>query len=317
MYGNNQPPKGYSRKRIEQLSTPKQSKQEYSTGFDNWQLRWGDKDSMWQITEAAKKAQCGKRTQNLSHPKKDFKNHDHEVHLYTYSCGRSSPLRETRIQKAITTERIDQLARPKTLPTIAGKLWTYSCGRESPIWRTRKPAVSRPSEHDERLALPKLNHRSFVQNRELKADGRLNQKFMKKLTDRGDAICTDRLAQLSEPKANKRNEQNFFSENAPERSIRPVGAATINCTASSRVEELSKPNDKRYEHYKQDQFSWPVSKGALKYTISDRTDTLAKPVIRPSMEHTQYDATVFFVKKPALTARCNARLAELATPIRR
>jgi len=309
--------KGYSRKRIDELSTPKQSKQEYLTAFDNWQLRWGDHEPMWKITESAKKAQCGARTQNLAHPKKDFKNHDNEVHLYTYSCGRSSPIRETRVQKSITTERIDQLARPKSLPTIAGKLWTYSCGRESPIWRTRKPAVNRPSEHDERLALPKLNHRNFVQNRELKADGRLNQKFMKKLTDRGDAVCTDRLAQLSEPKANKRNEKNFFSQNAPEKAIRPVRKATIECTASSRVEELAKPNDKRYEHYHEDRFSWPVSKAALNHKSSDRTTVLAKAVQRPSMEHTQYDATVFFVKRPALTARCNARLAELATPIKR
>jgi len=326
MYGNNQPPKGYSRKRIEQLSTPKQSKQEYSTGFDNWQLRWGDKDSMWHISDAAKKAACSERLQSLSCPKKDFKNHDHEVHLYTYSCGRSSPLNEThnkmpdvvkRVRKIGASQRIKELAQPKTLPTIAGKLWTYSCGRESPIWQTRKPSVKRPSEHDERLALPKLNHRNFVQNRELKADGRLNQSFIKKLQDRGDNVCTDRLASLSEAKANKRNENNFFSENAPEKCIRPVMKATIEATASERVEELAKPNDKRYENYRADQFSWPVKRAALHHKITDRTQTLSKAVVRPSMEHTQYDPTVFFVKKPALTARCSNRLAELANPIKR
>lgn len=53
---------GYSRARIEKLSVPKESKQEWATGFDSWQLRWGDKDSMWQITDAAKQARPKKRT---------------------------------------------------------------------------------------------------------------------------------------------------------------------------------------------------------------------------------------------------------------
>merc|ERR1719186_1243370 len=65
MYGTKQTPKtGFSRKRIEQLSTPKESKQEWSTGFDNWQLRWGDKDSMWQIRNASKTAKAKPRTRS-------------------------------------------------------------------------------------------------------------------------------------------------------------------------------------------------------------------------------------------------------------
>lgn len=325
MHGTKQTAKtGFSKKRIDQLSKPKESKQEWGTEFDNWQLRWGDKDSMWQISKAAREAKAGDRIIQLSQPKKDFKNHEHEVHLYTYSCGRVSPLLEEEKQKIFkrhrkveTTSRINQLAQPKSLPAISGKLWTFSCGRESPIWQTKKPHVSRPSPADERLALPKLSHKEFYQNRELRADGRLSKKFMKNLKARGDTITTERLLQLSEPKMNKRNEANFFDERQPERGIRPVRRGTLQASASDRVVFLSKPNDQRYKDYKEDRFEWPVSRGALQYKISDRAEVLSKPVIRPSMEHTQYDPDAFFVKKAALKGQCSNRLRELSVPIQR
>jgi len=319
MLGTGKTQKGFSRKRIIELSTPKESKQEWSTGFDNWQLRWGDKDSMWQIRNAAKSAEAGVRTVQLAQPKKDFKNHDHEVHLYTFSCGRVSPLNSSLQlhRKVDASNRINQLAQPKSLPAISGKLWTYSCGRESPIWQTKKPHISRPSPADERLALPKLSHREFLANRELRADGRPSKNFMKKLKARGDAITTDRILELAEPKLSKRNEANFFDERQPEQGIRPVRKGTLKATASERVEFLAKPNDQRYKEYTNDQFEWPVSRGALKYNISDRSEVLSKAVIRPSMEHTQYDPAAFFVKKAALKGTCSNRLHELAVPIQR
>jgi len=311
---------GYSRARIEKLSVPKESKQEWATGFDSWQLRWGDKDSMWQITDAAKQARPKKRTLKLAVPKKDFQNHNQEVHLYTFSCGRSSPIRKieklehTRVQ---ATNRIQQLAQPKTLPGISGKLWTYSCGRESPIWRTKKPSINRPSENDERLALPKISHKEFQPNRELKANGRLNPNFVRKLLNRGDSVCTDRLAVLADPKPNKRDEGKFADRRHPEMAIRHPNVATLKATPSERISELAKPNDKRYEKYIHDRFEWPVSKKAMKAMVTDRTTKLASPVVRPSMEHTQYDPDAFFVKAAAKQAKCSQRLQDLSAPIQR
>ena len=92
--------KGYSRKRIEELAAFKRSKQDPLTSFESKQLRWGDKDSMWTVSDASKHTNPSKRLQQLAQPKKDFKDHTNEVHLYTFSCGRSSPLQNIRRSQA-------------------------------------------------------------------------------------------------------------------------------------------------------------------------------------------------------------------------
>ena len=88
-------------------------------------------------------------------------------------------------------------------------------------------------------------------------------------------------------------------------------------SATDNIEKLAQPNESRFKDYIPDKFEWPVSRQALKHSLSERTEKLAEPVIRPSMEHTQYDMSAFFVKPASLKANCSSRLAELATPIHR
>lgn len=316
--------KGYSRKRIEELAAFKRSKQDPLTSFESKQLRWGDKDSMWTVSDASKRTNPSKRLQQLAQSKKDFKDHTNEVHLYTFSCGRSSPLQNIRRSQFQISDRIAKLAEPKRLPKINqinanGSLWTYSCGRESPIWSGRRvdQIQDRPSKADCRLALPKINHKKFVPNRELRQDGRLSQAWYKKFLERGDAICTERLDQLALPKHRTDPNICFIDSRQPEQSIRPVRKGALNTTASSRLEELAQPNEKRYEGFVPDRFRWPVSKRALKHSSSDRTTALATPVVRPSMEHTQYDPDAFFVKPAAMKAKCSERIQQMAIAIQR
>lgn len=317
---------GFSRKRIEQLAAHKQSKQDPLTSFESSQLRWGDKDSMWIVSEASKKVVPSKRTQQLSQFKRDFKDHTNEVHLYTYSCGRSSPLQNIKkggVRKGATKQRLNKLAEPKRLPKInqtnsnGSEMWTYSCGRESPIWHVRRPTKDRPSEADQRLALPKINHKDFVMNRELRKDGRLPQQWFKKFLAKGDSICTERLDSLAEAKKHKGSETNYIDCRQPEKCIRPVNRAATKAVSSDRVEELAMPHEKRYAGYVPDQFEWPVSRSALRYSASNRTKQLAVAVVRPSMEHTQYDPDAFFVKTAAKKAKCSQRLEQMAIPIQR
>lgn len=323
--------KGYDKNRIQILAQPKESKQEYLTNFSRSRCVWGDRDVMWKISPAALKAQASGKMIQLSQPKKDFKDHKNEVHLYTYSCGRASPIREIRkISKSNSTswnnERIKKLAEPKHLPgsTQPGKLWTYSCGRESPIWD--KPSYSktanRPSENDKRLALPKLPHKAFQPNRELRKDGRLPVQFIKKLKQKGDSLCTERLEMLSQPKTSKEQDarwagRKYLELGRPEKSIRPVYKSCLEYQASDIIENLAKPNTSRFKNYECDRFEWPVSRKALKYKITPKIDEMATPVVRPSMEHTQYDMNAFFVKPAALKAKCTPRLQELALPTNR
>jgi len=310
---------GYSRARIEQLAQPKKSKQEWLTNFEETQLRWGDKDTMCRLSRATLEAKCGQRTGFLAKSKRDWKDHTNEVHLYTYSCGRESPLQKLGKVKrqASASSRIKLLAQPKQLPSISGKLWTYSCGRESPIWHVTPPSKERPSSGDRRLAKPKQNHKGFVRNRELRHDGRMSGSFIKKLVARGDDVCTERLEVLAQSKQNRRSEENFIDLMQPEKCIRPVMRASLEATATNRVVELAQPNDSRYDHYIPDRFEWPVSQSALRATCSDNTEKLATPVIRPSMEHTQYDANAFFVKAAAKKASCSQRLESLSRPLQR
>lgn len=325
--------KGYDKIRIQALAQPKESKQEYLTNFSRSRCVWGDRDVMWKIPQKALKAKPSAKLIQLSQPKKDFKNHTDEVHLYTYSCGRASPIRElrqiSRKDKNCSWDnmRIKKLAEPKHLPgsTQPGKLWTYSCGRESPIWDkplSNDKVKSRPSENDKRLALPKLPHKAFQPNRELRKDGRLPVQFIKKLKLKGDSLCTERLEMLSQPKTLKEQDarwagRKYLELGRPEKSIRPVYKSCIEYQASDIIENLAKPNTSRFKNYETDQFEWPVSRKALKYKITPKIDEMANPVVRPSMEHTQYDMNAFFVKPAALKAKCTPRLQELALPTNR
>jgi hypothetical protein len=320
---------GYSKDRIDQLAKPKQSKQGYLTSFGQRQLVWGDKDGMWNITPASLQATAGQRTIQLSKPKKDWKDHTNEVFLYTYSCGRASPLqkldRRRKLEKGnfIVSKRLDKLSEPKHKPGSKGKLWTYSCGRESPIWNIKKNVTDRPSTSDKRLALPKLPHKKFAPNRELRQDGRLSESFMNKLKAKAsDNICGVRLESLAECKTSKEKDakwsnKKYIDFGRPEQAIRPVLKETMSYQATEIIEKLAVPNVNRFKDYVPDRFHWPVSRAALQHKINEQTEKLAEPVQRPSMEHTQYDMNCFFVKSAALKAKCSNRLAELATPIHR
>merc|ERR1712188_123918 len=321
--------KGYDKNRIKHLARPKVSKQEYLTNFNSSQCVWGDKDGMWTISPAALKAKCTPALDLLAKPKESaLKN---EVHLYTYSCGRQSPIqkhinkhKDNKIRE-VNYETIKRLAKPKHPhgSIVPGKLWTYSCGRESPIWNmSRSKIINRPSTADKRLALPKLSHGDFQPNRELRQDGRLPARFIQKLKSKGDSLCTERLENLSQPKTSKAKDakwagKKYLELGRPEKSIRPVYKECLEYQASDIIENLAKPNDSRFKKYKTDRFEWPVSRNALRHKITPRIDEMATPVVRPSMEHTQYDMNAFFVKPAALKAKCTNRLQELALPTNR
>lgn len=62
---------------------------------------------------------------------------------------------------------------------------------------------------------------------------------------------------------------------------------------------------------------WPVSRAARRANATPRVEELARPVVRASMDHVQFNPDAFLVKESALKGVVPKRIETLAQPIDR
>jgi len=307
-------PRGFSRRRILQLSQSKESKQIWLTSFGP-KLYWGDQDMMWPPSKATLNATPTDRLVELSNAKKNFQLGTDRVNWahFEYSCGRTSPIRDVSkpaMRIASASPRVEILANPKQPPPEYQEHrhnYLGSCGRESPIWRVNPAAlnsVDRP--RTAQLAEPKSPHPEYTPNREIETE--ITPRTLK-------ARCSARVSRLARPK--KGIEGPFNDSGSPEATIWKVSSGARASSASERVLELSKCKGFAEGYVANRNVQWPVSRASRKANGTPRLSELATPIIRDSMDHVQFNPDAFLVRQEALKARCTPRLEELAQPINR
>ena len=86
---------------------------------------------------------------------------------------------------------------------------------------------------------------------------------------------------------------------------------------SERLSELSKSKGVTDGYEPCRDVAWMVSGAARRAVASERLTDLAKPIVRETMDHVQFNPDAFNVSEAAKKARCSARIAELAQPVTR
>ena len=90
-----------------------------------------------------------------------------------------------------------------------------------------------------------------------------------------------------------------------------------NATASARCVELSRPKGVVDGYQLPREVEWPVSRAAKRAASTGRMEELARPIVRATMDHVQFNPDAFYVKPLALKGAFPTRVHELATPINR
>lgn len=306
-----EPLKSFSRKRVQQLATPKKNHMCDQTRPPAF-IRWGNQEPLWKVTEAAKSGSNGDSTfDKLAQPKKDFASKKTHLAQYEFSCGRGSPIRTTKKLGKLKepSQRVIELAKNKTPYNInIHDQFRFSCGRSSPVWKVTQAArhaVSSP--RIDILSRPKQFHVQFIGDRPVRT-----------IVSRGaaTAMTTERLESLSRPKDHC-NAHYFVDSRKPEESITKVKKAALAYEASDRLRELSNPIGFSKDFEMPNLEFWRVKRSAMNAKSSDRFDELAKHVTRQSMDSVQYDQNAFTVSEAAKKARCTERVASLAQHVRR
>lgn len=86
---------------------------------------------------------------------------------------------------------------------------------------------------------------------------------------------------------------------------------------TSRVVELSKAKGLVAGYQPCRQVAWTVQGAAKRAVASGRIEELAKPIVRETMDHLQFNPDAFNVSMAAKKAKCTDRTVELAKPIDR
>lgn len=293
--------------RLIKLAKPKESKAVWMTSF--WPLVWGNQEPMRPISSAALSASASERLIALATPKKDFQL-DHPIkcnrELYTYSCGRESMIwgAHPLASNANISTRVAQLAVPKAAAEgykEQREAYIFSCGRSSPIWYLSKAAkTAEERESTLRLATPKKAHPQYQPERDVPWPVSEAAK---------QAESSTRVEQLARPKTRQ------------DRLVREptwrVSSASRRAVASARVQELAKPKKTVEGYLSCKEVERPISRGTLRITASERTQGLAKPMIRETMDHVQFNPDAFSVSESARKANPSQRIVELAQPLSR
>ncbi|XP_033633188.1 testicular haploid expressed gene protein-like [Asterias rubens] len=294
------------RERCIYLATPKSSKAVWLTSLGP-KLVWGNQETILPISKAAMQSEASPRIGQLSVPKKNFRSvNDGVKRIHVYSCGRNSVIWEVSplAMKGNASHRVSELSRFKIPPAafkedrINGAL---SCGRESPIWEVSEAAKRAKSRlRLESLAKEKMPHRDYQPPREIES---VVSDTAKK------AIASARLESLS--RAKSRPEGPFRD------SKWPVSDLARNASATPRQLELAKPKGlvDGYQHERPVQRD--ISRASRRTIATTRTVDLARPIMRATMDHVQFNPDAFIVSDGAKRARCPPRIEELAQPMTR
>lgn len=96
-----------------------------------------------------------------------------------------------------------------------------------------------------------------------------------------------------------------------------VSRAAKQASPSDRVGELSKSKKLAEGYAPCRSVLWRVSTGARNAVASTRMEELAKPIIRETMDHVQFNPDAFSVSETARKYRPTPRVEELAKPLQR
>ncbi|XP_071947973.1 sperm microtubule associated protein 2-like [Antedon mediterranea] len=301
---NNQDLRG--RERCIYLATPKTCKSNWLTSVGP-KLVWGNQEMMWPLSNGALNAEPTVRLSQLSTPKKDFRNPgDGKKHIHVYSCGRNSVILEVSplAMRSNGSKRLTNLSQFKKLPVAYREdraKHAFSCGRESPIWSVSNAArQAAEKEHLEMLARSKTPHRDYLPAREIETTVGAAAKR---------AVASARLETLANPKARS---QGPFRD-----SIWPVSSSVMKASISPRQLELSKPKSLVDGYLPARSIAWEVKRSAKRAIATSRTTELARPIMRDTMHHLQFNPDAFVVSEAAKRGRCPPRIEELANPIQR
>ncbi|KAL3864484.1 hypothetical protein ACJMK2_006163 [Sinanodonta woodiana] len=292
--------------RLLHLAKPKVPKTQWWTSVGP-NLMWGTQEMMWPIKDTTKNAEASERLRLLAEPKKDFLTGDKiNRSLFYYSCGRSSVLWDVgdNAKNATTSERTFILSKHKEPHPDFNEgrpQFKYSCGRSSPIWAVSRAAQScGEMPRTETLAKHKEVHPEYIPEKPV----------IREVTQSALLVsASDRVQQLATPK--KRPEGPFREPGWP------VTYAAKTASAGTRCLELARAKTIVEGYQLPREVEWPVSRAAKRAVATGRLDELAKPIIRASMDHVQFNPDAFLVKPLALTGAFPPRVEKLARPIER
>lgn len=100
-------------------------------------------------------------------------------------------------------------------------------------------------------------------------------------------------------------------------SILQIPDNVKNASASNRCTELARPKGLADGYQLPREVEWPVPRAAKRAVTTSRIEELAKPIIRASMDHVQFNPDAFLVKPFALKGSFPSRVDRLAKPIDR
>ncbi|KAK1175653.1 testicular haploid expressed gene protein-like [Acipenser oxyrinchus oxyrinchus] len=300
--------------RIPELARPTEYKEARKATRPWRKLVWGNQESIWTVTRAAKTAKPTDRMLYLAKPKK---NHHGELAQnrgnFLHSCGQRSSIWKIPLSalNCEPSERLEKLAKPKSFSKGYQEnrpAFDLGCGRGSNIWHVSPAALSyETSPRVLHLARPKTCHLEFKYDKQVETYISLGTRM---------ASITPRLECLSIPKI-KEDSHLFFDRGQPEQPIRPVSKPARKALATSRIQQLAKQKEIPSSYLPERDVMWAITSGAGNSSASSRTEELAKPIMRQPMDMLQYDTEAFKVREAAKKSMCTQRIKQLAEPIQR
>ncbi|XP_006167762.1 LOW QUALITY PROTEIN: testicular haploid expressed gene protein-like [Tupaia chinensis] len=287
----------FSRKRIQELSRPKKQ-----WGTPDRKLFWGNQDPIWPVSQNALKAQASKRLDNLAQPRKISQHYIPNRALYYYSCGRESAIWDTPLPALFSqpSKRIQRLSQPNRLSQyLLSRPFSADLARES-------LQISDPSPRILRLSIAKGTDPNYLPPKMIE-----NRVPFSAL----NAVATPRIIDLAHPRI--KIEGLCYERQRSEVPIRPVAAAALQATPSSRTVMLAMPKSLPQDYLPAREVCWPVSHAATHSKASSRIEELANLKKGGPTHMLYYDPNVFKVKPTALKAYCSPRVKELAEPLLR
>jgi len=290
-------PQQYSRKRLNQLATPKKDHlDELSRPLKN--VKWGNQEPLRKIKYSNSLPSA--RLVKLSQPKRNFSRPEMvPTPQYEFSCGRGSEI-ETTIK---LQNRNRRAASPSArLLELAKSIQRPHIGKVDPITRiseATKHAV--PSDRIEELAKPNKISSCFSMDRPLV------QRISKSATQ---VECSDRVLELAKP-----NPKKCRNPNQP--IIKTVTKGALQYKPSDRIKELAKTANGRQNYDVPRHEFWVVKQAAINGETPPVSPHLTIKAKRETMEGAQFDPNAFTVSEAAKKAKCSRRIEELAQPIDR
>jgi len=248
-----------------------------------------------------------KRLNKLAQPKRDLMDETSRPHRHV-SWGNQEPIVPIRISSGPTrrpSTRISDLAKPKK--SFATEAMPQAVVLQRP-WSSR-PSSTANDNNDRvtqtRCSSARINELARPSQRHTVTILSEGEQTMKKHRDqqRARTISYTRLSELAEPKS-RPDWSNFYQ----------TSRGLPKAIDHEYIEHLAKP---KYSTKKVTNITGvaatSVSKGALKYKISDRIRTLAQPA-KTATEWMENEDAYYAVRVSALSGKIPERIEELSRP---